>query len=165
MLQFVGTYPTGTIGMDSGIWQIVDVSPYADSIANGDVAMSVTAQFNRIIGDDETDTEVGFFLNTMASMPDQYPGYSQMDTFFSDSNPNTWETHASSLPLPQNTNFVLVGLLVLENIFDDDTIQSSGGNIDLAAGYVDSGSVAPPGLPTAFLPQPRTFGVRLNFNL
>jgi outer membrane receptor protein involved in Fe transport len=52
----------------------------------------------------------------------------------------------------------------VDNVFDEDTISSSGGNIDLAEGYVDSGSLAPPGLPTAFLPRPRTFGIRLLYN-
>ena len=55
-------------------------------------------------------------------------------------------------------------LAYVENLFDDDTITSSGGNIDLAEGYVDSGLLAPPGLPTGFLPRPRIFGVRVQLD-
>lgn len=52
----------------------------------------------------------------------------------------------------------------VDNAFDDDTVTSSGGNVDLAEGYVDSFSVAPPGIPTAFLRPPRLFGVRVLYN-
>ena len=52
----------------------------------------------------------------------------------------------------------------VDNLFDDDTISSAGSAIDLAEGYVDTPGVAPPGLPTAFLPPPRTYGLRFQVN-
>ena len=119
MVQFVGTYPEGTIGHDSAIWQLVDVRPYRDYIANGDVVMSASAEFNRVAGDSETDSEFGFFFNSTASMPAGYPGYSKMDTFLSDDDPSTWETYSSNLLLPHDTEFVFVGILALENVHDD----------------------------------------------
>ena len=49
----------------------------------------------------------------------------------------------------------------VNNVFDDDTITSSGGNTDVAAGYVASETLTPPTLTTAFLPPPRTAGLRV----
>lgn len=58
-------------------------------------------------------------------------------------------------------------MLYVENLFDDDTISSSGGNTDVAAGYVATPEgipgVIPPTLPTAFLPPPRTAGMRVQY--
>jgi iron complex outermembrane receptor protein len=51
----------------------------------------------------------------------------------------------------------------LNNVFDEDTISSSGGNPDVAQGYVDATGVAPPTLPTGFLPPPRTAGLRVQY--
>ena len=53
----------------------------------------------------------------------------------------------------------------VNNLFDDNTISSNSGAVDVAAGYVNaanlSGNLAPPTLAAAFLPQPRTYGLRL----
>jgi outer membrane receptor protein involved in Fe transport len=51
----------------------------------------------------------------------------------------------------------------VNNVFDDDTISSSGGNPDVAQGFVDATGVAPPFLPTGFLPPPRTAGLRVQY--
>jgi outer membrane receptor for ferrienterochelin and colicin len=61
-----------------------------------------------------------------------------------------------------NKNWNIIAYV--ENIFDDNTISSSGGNTDVAAGYVGAApSVVPPTLATAFLPLPRTAGVRVQY--
>ncbi len=52
----------------------------------------------------------------------------------------------------------------VNNVFDDNTISSAGGNTDVAAGYVGAApDVVPPTLATAFLPQPRTAGIRIQY--
>jgi outer membrane receptor protein involved in Fe transport len=55
-------------------------------------------------------------------------------------------------------------ILYLDNVFDDNTITSSGGNPDLNS-IVDVPGVtaAPDFLATAFLPAPRTLGARLRY--
>ncbi|MGI9308422.1 MAG: TonB-dependent receptor [Gammaproteobacteria bacterium] len=60
-----------------------------------------------------------------------------------------------------NEQWSLIGFV--DNVFDDNTIQSAGSNVDVAAGYVDSGDLVPPGLSTAFMPAPRTVGVRIQY--
>ena len=52
----------------------------------------------------------------------------------------------------------------VNNVFDNNTISSNGGNTDVAAGYVGAApAVVPPTLPTAFLPPPRTAGIRIQY--
>ena len=51
----------------------------------------------------------------------------------------------------------------LNNIFDDNTISSSGGNTDLNSIVDDPSFTAiPASVATAFLPPPRTLGIRLS---
>ncbi len=57
--------------------------------------------------------------------------------------------------------WTLIGYV--NNLFDDNTITSASGNPDVAAGYVDTIGTVPPFLPTAFLPQPRTYGLRFRY--
>jgi len=56
----------------------------------------------------------------------------------------------------------LVGYV--NNVFDDNTITSASGNPDVAVGYIDNfDSPAPPTLPTAYLPDPRIYGLRFRY--
>ena len=54
------------------------------------------------------------------------------------------------------------GVFYINNLFDDETLSSSGAAIDFV-GYVDADGLVPPSLSTAFLPPPRTAGVRLKY--
>jgi outer membrane receptor protein involved in Fe transport len=55
-------------------------------------------------------------------------------------------------------------MLYVNNLFDDDTISSSGGNTDVAAGYAGAApALVPPTFSTAFLPPPRTAGLRFHY--
>lgn len=54
------------------------------------------------------------------------------------------------------------GVFYITNLFDNETLSSSGAAIDFV-GYVEADSFVPPSLSTAFLPPPRTAGLRLKY--
>ncbi len=135
MVQLIASYPGSAIGYDAAIWQLIDLTPYRDQIAGGYGMVSATAQFNRVAGDNETDTSLGFFYRTNDHQPTSFGGGHVMDTFESDGDVDTWETYTSNFRLPQNTEFLFAGVLAVENVHDDWTSPEFDGH------YVDDVSL------------------------
>ena len=130
MLQFLESYPTGPIGIDCAIWQILDVSGYQSYIQQGGVNLTGTALFNRIAGDANTDTEFGVRLKAYEGMPSSFHDEiaTVVASIFSDSNLATWEPCGVTLPLPTNTQFVSVCIFAQENILNDNTFPEFQGH-------------------------------------
>ena len=119
MLEFVATnHEAG--GLSCGIWQLVDLSNYGDLIQSGRAVASVSALFNRVSGDSQTDTQFALYLRIEGSStisPDLIAGQELM----SDGDPNTWEGASVGLSLPTDigAGYLAVLLLARENVFDD----------------------------------------------
>lgn len=130
MLQFVYSTPDGPRPpyKSSDVYQIVDLSDYADLIASGDAVVTMSAWFNRVAGDAQTDSAFSFYLTAHAGDPSTYQtqlvNHTMLDyrypSFLSDADPATWENIERSMPLPTATDFVAVRLTAVENIFDDE---------------------------------------------
>ncbi len=102
------------------------------------------------------DTGMQWFIEGNASyQSERYTSsenYSVLDEF--------WLADARVGLTNQNWNI----MLYVNNLFDDDTISSSGGNTDVAAGYAGAApALVPPTFSTAFLPPPRTAGLRFHY--
>ena len=119
MLEFVATHPDAE-GSSCGIWQLVDLSNYADLIQTGGAIASVSALFNRVSGDSQTDTQFALYLRIEGSStisPDLIAGQELM----TDGDPNTWEGASVDLSLPADigAGYLAVLLLARENVYDD----------------------------------------------
>ncbi len=130
MLHFLN--PNRTVdGVDSMVWQLIDVSAFLGEISTGNAIAEMSTRFNRVLGDSQTDTEFRIQIYAFAGNPDsfwsQYMGDEDLahvsESFFTDGDVTTWELAAAELILPANTDFVAVGLRSIENIFNDDDIS------------------------------------------
>ena len=113
--------------MDSMVWQLIDVSAFLGEISTGNAIAEMSAQFNRVLGDSQTDTEFRIHIHAFAGNPDSFwSQYSSSElalveeSIFTDGDVTTWEPAAAELVLPANTDFVAVGLQSIENIFNDN---------------------------------------------
>ncbi|MBW8040468.1 MAG: LamG domain-containing protein [Planctomycetes bacterium] len=129
LLQFIGTGPFGCgQGAESQVYQIVDVSAFAGNIAADKATALASAYFNRAPGDPDTDTECYLDIRAFEGDPGSFP--SLQDTggmhiaaastsIFTDSDPATWQRCETQLVLPANTDYIVVGINAMENVYND----------------------------------------------
>ena len=131
MVRFINATP-GTMGpylnnKAGELHQLVDVSSYSDLIAAGDALALSFASFNRIPGDDQTDTLFRLVVRAYAGDPDTYPvqntGYTELakttTEIYTDDLPDTWQRIAIDMPIPVGTDFISVLIYAGEDVFDD----------------------------------------------
>jgi hypothetical protein len=129
ILQFEGA---DTVGHDSGdasqLFQIIDISSYKPLISVGSATCSASAYFNRITGDQQTDTKFWIALlaysGSIDTFPSQYMNANELVSIYStelysDGNVNTWEQCQAELTLPTNTDFIVFEMAAVENIYND----------------------------------------------
>lgn len=128
MLQFVGSSHYGAGGSEEScqVYQIIDVSQYADIIAAGQGIVWASAYFNRAEGDAQTDTEFVLTVHAHEGDPCSFiPWELVLDwvetSVYTDSNPATWEQGETQLVLPTNTDYVVIGINAMENIYNDSS--------------------------------------------
>jgi len=129
MLRFDSTAPSsfgpGANGLDSGTGQLIDIRSILDSVRDGTAAIELSASFNRVAGDAQTDTNFGVLIRSFTGDPSTFPARwpqwtaQSLEILSADSAPNTWESIATELLLPANTDFVEVAVLGFENISND----------------------------------------------
>lgn len=127
----------------SDIYQAIDVSDYASIISSGIAEANLSAWFNRVAGDIQTDTAFSVSLTAYVGTPDSFPTQINNGTYtsivtqdiLSDGDVNTWETATVSMTIPANTDFLGIRILAYENIFND----TSGNEFD--GHYVDNVSL------------------------
>ena len=117
----------GTDRVASQVMQLVDGAKLGD-LSSGTIAYEVSAWFNRVTGDSQTDTLFMIELAARAGSPSSFPtdvvsgrGFLASSRAYleSDSDPTTWEYLSTTLVLPAATDFVVVQLAAIENIYDD----------------------------------------------
>jgi hypothetical protein len=128
MLQFVSStqYPEPSGYNTSELWQIIDLNPYRSFIDSGNARASASAYFNRIAGDDQTDTNFGLNLSAYAGEPNTFPSQyknSELATvsngLISDGNLASWERVETELVLPAEADFIVIRITASENIVND----------------------------------------------
>jgi hypothetical protein len=137
MLHFNCTSPTppcdGAGGSGSDIHQLVDLAPFADLVAGGNAVATLTAWFNRVDGDAQTDTEfiAGLlaFDGDVSDFPSLPPSLDAMnDQLFSDSDTVTWESVTVELTIPPEATYLDVSLSAIEDVFNDPSAPAFDGH-------------------------------------
>jgi hypothetical protein len=112
----------------STICQSINVSPYLDAISMGNVNAKMSARFNRVLGDSQTDTQftiqIYAFKGDYTTLNEQYMGVhtelaSVTEDIFTDGDIATWEFANVELTLPSDTDFVAIFVHAKENVFND----------------------------------------------
>jgi len=118
MLRFDVTTPTvANAEFAAAVDQVVDVTEYASLIATGNASFNISAFFNRVDLDPETDTMVGLLLSAQDAAGTALDGI--FLPLLSDADVATWEPHLVSLVMPAQTTQVRIQLNALENVFND----------------------------------------------
>ena len=113
MLRFETMAVNGTdVGTGSDSMQLVDLSPYAGSIAGGNFTVTLSASFNRShFSYDNFQTVIRSYSGLMVNFPtDSNINFTATQTgnLFADANTATWELSSVSLTLPTNTTYIAV---------------------------------------------------------
>jgi len=127
MLDFI--YTSAGPGSYSGcdIYQLIDMAAYSDEIATGSFEITSSAYFNRVAGDDQTDTGFALTLYAMDGdvtvFPSQISSGDYLDMtrqiVYSDSDLDTWEMALVSFILPVGTDFIALHLCAAETTYND----------------------------------------------
>jgi hypothetical protein len=111
----------------SEVLQVVDLGSFDSLISQGRASAVVSACFNRVAGDAETDTMFGIRLYAFSGAAntffDQYEGSNWLCTdtctIVTDSDASTWETATLVMPLPLDTDFASITVFASENVYND----------------------------------------------
>lgn len=126
------------------VWQLVDMSPFQGAVDTGLAVVSVSAYFNRVLGDSQTDTRFAIHAAAFDGSPSGWLGRFESGDYlahattelFSDDDLLTWEPLSVNLLLPVGAKFVAVDILASENIFNDAVAPEFHGH------YADAVSMA-----------------------
>ena len=130
MLRFDATTETGpSLQFPANVDQLVDLTEYASLIAAGNASINLSAFFNRVDFDSETDSLLILVLDAQDAAGSTLAFLNA--NLFSDNDVGTWEAHSASLLLPTGTVQVQVRLLAWENVFNDAVAPEFDGH------YVD----------------------------
>lgn len=155
MLKFIYTdsisSPIG--GINSEVVQLVDVSPFSSLIASGGAIARVSADFNRVSGDSQTDSKFGIEVHAHSGSPSSWsfaltPLASKEVDFLSDGEVRTWEELQADLLVPVGTDYLAVSVKAEQNVFRDSSDPEFDGH------YVDN-------VRLAIVPEPLTAALAL----
>jgi hypothetical protein len=140
MLRFIGTTVTGVGGQTSDILQYVDLEPFAEYVEAGRLSALLRGKFNRVAGNEQTDTEFLGVLAAHAGLPDLSPGQASSLIFdtsavITDGDAATWENFSVELTVPPLAKFLQVTLAAVENVLDNST------GVELDGHFADEASL------------------------
>lgn len=115
--------------------QLVDLSPWAEEIDAGRASILAAACFNRVAGNETTDTKFGIALRARTFTSRRGSEARELavatERLLTDSDPRTWERVAVPLFLPVGTRAVELVLFASENIHNDvDRPEFDGHYVD-----------------------------------
>lgn len=145
MLQFIysGTFDPGPqVGCD--LFQLVDIESLRELIDTGEALASCRGSFNRVSGDEETDTLFRLSIRAYVGDPadflsifDQYIASSR-ESVYSDADPASWESLDVFMVIPAETSFLAVVLEAREDVFNDlDAPEFDGHFADEISLHID----------------------------
>ena len=148
MLHYISAAHSGDTSelRASDVYQLVDLSTFRSDIDAGLLTASASAFFNRIQGDEETDTLFLIELYAFSGTPDNFSNQFDNSQWLSwtdhrfylltDNNLNTWEKLTATLPLPPETDYLAINIYPLENVFNDvldGTVEFDGHYADMVS--------------------------------
>jgi len=138
MLKFgLSGWDTGGLGaISSQVVHLVDVSAYADYIAAGEAVATFSACFNRVAGNDETDTAFEVRIEAYSGPTSQHTSKRAdkawldrvLGEILTDDDVSTWEWAAAPMVLPTETDYLAVEVVALENIYNDISTNEFDGH-------------------------------------
>ena len=135
--------------MGSDVYQLLDFSSYSTFIASGEAVVSASAWFNRVAGDDQTDSLFQVRLQAYSGDPTGSPVSLALNDgeIFTDALVSTWELASVNLALPVGTQYVELRISARENVNNDGTDPEFDGHYadNVSIGMNDSSPVPEPG--------------------
>lgn len=101
--------------------QWLDLRPYRHLVDRGAVKLKMRAFFNRVAGEEHTDTQFKIVGNAVSgtSIESATRIIRASVSLFSDSNPDSWEELTFSMPLPAGSDFLEIEILAWEDVVDE----------------------------------------------
>lgn len=122
----------------SQVVHLVDVSAYADDIAAGEAVATLSAYFNRVAGDSQTDTSFWVRLRAYSGPTSEHTSKREAGAWLAlaeggniltDGDVSTWEWVATDpMVLPAGTDYLAVEVLADENIYNDGSTDEFDGH-------------------------------------
>jgi len=146
MLKFIATNPPAegpeilSTTKASQQCQFIDVRAMSEATSNGRVSVHAWAYFNRIAGDVETDVSLGIRVFAMrGELAEARQMWKEKElTHFrlgsstvhilTDDDPLTWQRCEVRLLLPRGTDYLILEILAMEDIFNDPTFPEFDGH-------------------------------------
>jgi hypothetical protein len=127
MLRFKGAAWSGHNGGASQVYQIIDTSSCSDTGASEELQYKVSAYFNRVKGDLQTDSAFRIDVFAFEGEPSGFPANRSSANWLdsagssvnTDDDPGTWEPVSVYFKLPPNTDYIAVEIGAYEDIFND----------------------------------------------
>jgi hypothetical protein len=150
MLRFDATRPGGagsTIGCD--VHQFVKLCETPETMT-----AHVTARFNRVPGDAETDREFRIRIYACTGSPGSFDQTTPLEvavgSVVTDADPLTWESASASMEIPAGADYISVGLTAREDVFNDEVPPEFDGHYcDGVELVISDMPVSAPDTPTA----------------
>ena len=129
MLKFI--YAAGDYGayttIASQVRQTIDLSSYSQMISSGTARADLSAYFNRVQFDLQTDTEFAVCIAAFQGDIDNYVNLARdglelamiESSILTDSDIATWEMAQAQMIIPSNADFLAIQVIAYENIFND----------------------------------------------
>ena len=134
MLLFQSTGQNPQAGRDSTtaasqLSQWIDLTPYRAAIAEGRVRAKLSARFNRVAGDEKTDSQFTIHIESFGVAPEEAvrqqkarpraPRSRVSYDLLSDGKPESWESAEAVLALPPNALYLEATVFAFENVSND----------------------------------------------
>ncbi|MBL1217183.1 MAG: hypothetical protein D8M59_06760 [Planctomycetes bacterium] len=111
----------------SEVWQLIDLTSVMDVVQTGTAELHGEAYFNRIAGDQLTDTRFSVMLSaysgSTADFSDMWSSGSHLaqaqGIIYTDADTQTWELAEINLVLPAETDYVALRVAAVEDSFND----------------------------------------------
>lgn len=141
MLQFLGTSatPEEPRGQASELWQMIDLTPYADEVNRGGVEATFSTKFNRVPGTSQIDHRFGIALVAFQGSEKLASSYwdrkneplseqlaATSTALKSDDDPATWEFLSCEFVVPPGTDFLIAQIYAFEDQSDDEENEFEG---------------------------------------
>lgn len=127
----------------SQLSQWIDLAPYEAAIVERRVRARLSARFNRVSGNERTDSQFSIHLEAFAATPGEavrrlksqpdMPRSRVSYQLLSDSDPTSWEEAEAVLTVPADARFLQVTIFAFENVSNDE-----GSNAEFDGHFADN---------------------------
>lgn len=141
MLKFVSTGNSELAGYNTGAsqqWQLIDLRPLATEVREGRVVVEASARLNRVAGDELTDVRLGLCAYAFRGDPlNAKDAWERRGTerrggaeteIPTDGDPETWEQVHIRLRVPRGSDYLLLEVRAVENVYNDATFPEFDGH-------------------------------------